>query len=164
MITSRVSRIAVVAALLFTILVCSGCSFGIPIVLMNNTDDVITVNYSLKNKFRGRLIPELESSYSTGGTSPFPAGRLQIDFERGIVEAKLMPGETMLIDMPNDRLIEYPDEHFNLRTLRITSETGTLALEGEHVFEAFRPIEKSRFAYGPKYNRYVLKYSGDATS
>lgn len=157
-------RIVLSIFLLATACILTACSFSIPIILTNSSDGPITVRYTLKNRFAGRIVPELVTHRGVSGNTPFPGDRLYVDFEQWIVEAKLMPGETMLIDSPSDRIIENPDELFNLATLRITSETNTLELEGKQVFDKFRPVERNHVFFGPKYIRYELDWAENCCS
>ncbi len=127
-------------------------------MLTNKSGEVITINYSFKNVYES-VVPKLESGYIFKEFIPFPEERMWVDLERGVVEAKLMPGETMLIDNPFDRVIERPDEYFNIESLKISSKSCVLDLTGPQVFAMFHPVEKSRFAFGPRYDRYVLEFT-----
>ncbi len=138
---------------------CTGCSFYISFKLKNLSGKPIAVNYTVKNIQDG-FAPSLIKVTETNGAQsvPIPDDRIRLDIENGSVEFEMLAEEIVELDHTIDRRESEYEEAFNLKSLRVSADDGSISLEGREAFKSFRPIRKSWYTFGPEIVGFEFEY------
>ena len=155
-------RISLKSLSVFAVALClSACSFSAKFVVINRTQEAITVRYEVKSLVQNRYAPMLValSEFNAGNIEwrTFPTNRSIIDTDKGIVDVVLLPNEVLLAESTDAVLVaEDRSEWLNTNSLKITLANGSIDVKGNQVFEAFDPVPNSRFTFGPRVTRYEI--------
>ncbi len=147
----QIKRIFLTGFIAGLAVISSGCSYVISFKLRNLSGQTITVNYVVKDIKNGLapMLIQLSNAENRTETVPIPDDRIRIDPENGSVEFKLLANEEVEVDRTiNWQQSDY-EQAFNLKSLRIAGEDGSIYLEGRQAFTSFRPINKSWYTFGP---------------
>jgi hypothetical protein len=155
-----VSRAFLMGLIFVLVVVSVGCSFTVGFNIKNLSGKTITVNYSVNNSYYGfsPLLVRENVDENSEKYVPIPEDRIHVDIDNGTVEFSLLPDEEVQLYWVSDRLDRDYEEVFKIDSLRITDEYGSITFEGRRVFNSFRPVENSRFAFGPKIVGFVFEY------
>jgi hypothetical protein len=137
----------------------AGCSFSIGFSIKNLSGKPIVVSYSTTGMqgYVPRLINSIEGEKGEK-YSAIPENRIAIDRENDTVKLNLLPNEEVELFWVTDRMENDYESDFRLKNLHIVSDDGSISLEGRKVFQSFRPIKNSWYAFGPETIGFVFEY------
>lgn len=148
-----------ISAVLILAFGCAGCSFRISYILKNLAGKTVVVKYRVKSVQDG-FAPSLVRKSEAEGTQfvPIPDDRISLDFENRSIEFKMLADEMVELEHTIDRRDSEYEQEFNLESLQIIAEDGSVSMEGRDLFKSFRPVRKSWYAFGPEIVGFELEY------
>jgi hypothetical protein len=141
--------------MLMSVLVLSACSVRNDLVVVNESDYPIEVQYQFKPS-HSKTAPSADSIQPPAklGIKEFlasgrewkdvPAEQFHYDDRTGIVTVRVAPDEALLVDY----VYNYSEFSFDLASLSLTGAQGSIKLEGRQTFMQFREESGS----------YVIRY------
>ncbi len=154
--------------LTYSIFLCS-CSYRVSFIIENRSNSNIAIKYQTKNLYYGDLVPRVKSLNDINNREILweilSEEKYKIDKEKGIVELNLSPNQGFELTTADPFWTHHEPygDHFNIKTLSISGENGSIEIKGNQVFEIFE-AQKVRFNFfGPNVGGYILRYKESET-
>ena len=152
-----------VSILAATVLI-AGCSYRADFVLVNDTEEVLTVQFFVEKTtlFRfpvtnGGLATIEQHEADFRDYDPIPEDRVSISSDRRFATVLLMPKEVLLLVSRDIRDIsDEPVLKSGISRLSIRSSRGVVKFEGDQIFKQFEPSKWAWFPDSPLL--YTLRY------
>lgn len=152
------TRRSLLAISLASVLLLSACSFSYDFVVVNNSDEVIEVQYKLKRQTpetQGKFVdikPPAKlyiKEFEKPGRAwrDLPKEQYHFDNQTGTFTVSVAPDEVLLVDYTDN--YQGDEDQFALAGIKITGATGSMILEGRQAQTQF----KKEFD-----TEYVLRY------
>lgn len=138
--------------MIFGAILLSGCSYHADFVLVNASEKVLIVQYSVQTtkaipfvQVKGRLASREQHEANDREFNAFPEDRISISPNRKSARVQLNPGEVLFLTELDIRdIADEPLLKSGIRHISIRSDSGSLTYEGDRVFRQFEP-SRSRF-------------------
>jgi hypothetical protein len=146
-----------------SILLLTSCSFRVSFIVENLSRGSIIVAYEAKKAPLDNYIPRVKSMNNPNNENNWeelPSEKYKLDKEKGIIEVNLSSNQALQVAFEDPYDIDknpYGDD-FNLKNISIVGENGSIKVEGNQVFEMFRPENKAWWSPLPNYPNYIFRY------
>lgn len=114
----------------------SSCSYSVSFIIENHSNENISIKYQTKNL---HCVMNLGEVGKNRAWEKLSEANYKIDEEKGIVELNILPNQAFELTKTDPYWIKHDPygEHFNIKSLDISGQNGTIQVAGNQVFEIF---------------------------